>query len=215
MNYRAFLIIVSILALSASPSNAKVVSEQDQQAARSAWAKAVSLANERNAGNTCEANAYQSTILSELGVAVKLSPYLKNEVAKGTSVSAKALRQAMAGNLMLSELIGRMGTPKQVAEAIVGSVWYSKDGGAGGSLSILNIEKNQVRELVLDPDQIKRHQVLWTYSFDATTRELSLRKGASTRRYKLGKDTTAMWYELTSSDANEVGYVNEPDDCSA
>jgi hypothetical protein len=216
MKYRITIaIIVPLLALTGSPAIAKEVNEKDQQTARSAWARAVSLAKERNAGNICEAEAYQSTILSELGLAVKLSPYLQNEVAKARSASAKALRQALAGSLMLSDLIGRMSTPKQVAEAIVDSVWYSKDGGAGGSLSILKIEKNKVRELVLGPDQIKRHPVLWTYSFDATTRELTLRKGATTRRYKLGKDTSAMWYKLTNSNAGEVGYVNEPDDCSA
>src|SRR5262245_4779514 len=95
-------------AIRGSPANTEVVSEKDQQTARSAWAKAVSLAKERNAGHTCEAEAYQSTILSELGVAVKLSPYLQNEVANGTSASAKALRQALVGSLMLSDLIGRM-----------------------------------------------------------------------------------------------------------
>ena|SRR5215831_239620 len=108
MIYKVPLIIVSLLALSGSPANTKVVSEKDQQTTRSAWAKAVSLAKERNAGHICEAEAYQSTILSQLGVAVKLSPYLQNEVANGTSASAKALRQALVGSLMLSDLIGRM-----------------------------------------------------------------------------------------------------------
>ena len=73
MIYKVPLIIVSLLALSGSPANTKVVSEKDQQTTRSAWAKAVSLAKERNAGHTCDAEAYQSTILSQLEVAVKLS----------------------------------------------------------------------------------------------------------------------------------------------
>src|SRR5215468_5713307 len=139
MIYKVPLIIVSLLALSGSPANTEVINEKDQQSARSAWAKAVSLAKERNAGHTCEADAYQSTILSELGVAVKLSPYLQNEVAKSRSDSAETLRQALAGNLMLSDLIGRMSTPKQVAKAIVGSVWYSVGGGVAGPRSILTI----------------------------------------------------------------------------
>jgi hypothetical protein len=72
MIYKVPLIIVSLLALSGSPANTEVVNEKDQQTARSAWAKAVSLAKERNAGQTCDAEAYQSTILSQLEVAVKL-----------------------------------------------------------------------------------------------------------------------------------------------
>jgi hypothetical protein len=68
------LFIVWLVALSGPHANARVDSEKDKQTARSAWAKAVSLAKQRNAGNTCEADAYESTILSELRVAVKLSP---------------------------------------------------------------------------------------------------------------------------------------------
>lgn len=220
MIYKVPLIIVLLLALSGSLANTEVVSEKDQQTARSAWAKAVSLAKERNAGNICEAEAHQSTILSQLGVAVKLSPYLQNEVANGTSDSAKALRQALAGNLMLSDLIGRMSTPKQVAEAIVGSVWYSNDGGVAGPLSILTIERNKVRELVLDPSPwhpLKRRPVIWAYTFDATSRKLTLTKGATTRRYRLRLegDSSEMWYELTNLDAGKVGYGNEPHDCMA
>ena len=54
---------------------------------------------------------------------MKLSPYLKNEVVQGKSNSVKTLQQALAGSLMLSDLIGKMSTPGQVAKAIVGSVW--------------------------------------------------------------------------------------------
>ena len=116
---------------------------------------------------------------------------------------------------MLSDLVGRMSTPKQVAEAIVGSVWYSKDGGAAGPRSILTIERNKVQELVLDPETFKRRPVIWTYTFDATSRTLTLTKDATNRRYRLERDSSEMFYELTNSDAGEVGYVNEPDDCSA
>jgi len=220
MIYKVPLIIVSLLALSGSPANTEVINEKDQQSARSAWAKAVSLAKERNAGHTCEADAYQSTILSELGVAVKLSPYLQNEVAKSRSNSAEALRQALAGNLMLFDLIGRMSTPKQVAKAIVGSVWYSVGGGAAGPRSILTIERDKVRELVLDPDTLKRRPVTWAYTFDATSRKLTLTKGATARRYRLERASAdydtgeEMFYELTDSDAGEVKYFTEPDDCS-
>ena len=126
--------------------------------------------------------AFQSTIISELAVALKLSPYLKNEVVQGTSDSVKTLRQALAGNLMLSDLSGRMRTPQQVANAMVGSVWYSTAGGISPQ-SILEIETNNVRELLLDPET--RRPVIWTCSFDAKTRELTLRRGTTTRRYTL------------------------------
>ncbi|WP_029586864.1 hypothetical protein [Bradyrhizobium sp. URHD0069] len=209
------LFIVWLVALSGSLANAGVNSEKDKQTARSAWAKAVSLAKQRNTGNTCEADAYQSTILSEMGVAVKLSPHLRNEVVTGKSTSAKALRKALAGNLMLSDLIGEMSTPKEVARAMVGSVWYSKDGGVMGSRSILRIKKTHVRELVVDSETSKRRPVIWAYSFDAKTRELTLSNGMSIRRYTLEKASETTEYQLTISDANEVGYSSEPDDCSA
>jgi hypothetical protein len=187
------------------------------QTARSAWAKAVSLASQRNAGKTCEAEAYQSTILSELRVAVSLSPYLKKEVVEGTSASARALREALAGNIMLYDLIGKMSTPEQVAQAMIGSVWYSKDGGAGGSNSIIHIEKNRVRELVIDPDTYKRRPLIWAYTFNENIGELILSNGVATRIYKLEKRSAndgITAYELTGPHP-EVGYTNEPDDCSA
>jgi hypothetical protein len=213
--YIISLFIAWLVALSGSLVNARVDSEKDKQTARSAWAKAVSLAKQRNAGNTCETDAYESTILSELGVAVKLSPHLKNEVVKGKSTSAKALRKALAGNLMLSDLIGEASTPEEVARAMIGSVWYSKDGGVMGSRSILRIEKSHVRELVVDSETSKRRPVIWVYSFDAKTGELTLSNGMTIRRYTLEKASETTAYQLTSSDANEVGYSNEPDDCSA
>jgi hypothetical protein len=200
------------------PAVALVVNEKNQQTARAAWMKAVSLAKERNAGKTCETDAYEWTILAELGVAVSLSPYLKNEVATGKSDSAKALRRALAGNLMLYDLMGKMSTPQLVAQAMVGTVWYSNDGGVMGSLSILQIEKNQVRELVLDSETYKRRSVIWAYSFNPTTGKLTLSKGMTTRRYKLEKITLESdfkSYQLTNAAANEVNYSNEPDDCSA
>ena len=189
----------------------------DPTTARSAWAKAVALAKERAAGRICEAEAYQSVILSELTTAVKLSPYLKNEVLKGLSDSAKVLHSALAGNLMLFDLIGMMSTPEQVADAIVGSIWYSQDGGVAGSRSILWIGKTQVREFVIDPETYKRRAVIWAYRFGADTGELTLSNGGKTRHYKLNKvrkngETVA--YELIGSSA-EVGYSNEPNDCSA
>lgn len=76
MNYKVPLLIVWLVALGGSLANAQVDNEKDKQTARFAWAKAVSLAKQRNAGNICEADAYELTILSELGVAVKLSPHL-------------------------------------------------------------------------------------------------------------------------------------------
>jgi hypothetical protein len=205
------------LGLINSHANGEVISEKDQEAARTAWAKAVSLAKERSSGRICESEAYQSAIISELSVAVKLSPYLKNEVVQGKSDSVKTLQQALAGNLMLSDLIGKMSTPNQVAKAIVGSVWYSADGGAAGSNSILEIEKNYVRELVVAPETFKRSQVIWTYSFNSTTRELTLRRGTTTRHYKLGRvhmEYGHSEYGLTNLDGS-VDYINEPDDCSA
>jgi hypothetical protein len=69
-----------------------------------AWSKAVSLAKERNAKRICDADAYESTIIAELEIAVRISPYLKNEVAKGESASANALREALIGKLMLPDL---------------------------------------------------------------------------------------------------------------
>jgi hypothetical protein len=72
-----------------------------------------------------------------------------------------------------------------------------------------------VRELVLDPETFKRRPVIWAYTFDATSRTLTLiTKGATTRPYRLERDSSEMLYELTNSDAGEVGYDNEPDDCS-
>jgi hypothetical protein len=108
-----------------------------------------------------------------------------------------------------------MSTPQQVNQAMVGTVWYSNDGGLMGSRSILQIEKNQVRELVLNPSFpiIRRHPVIWAYSFNATTGEVILSKRMASRRYKLEKKNDL--YQLTNSDANEVSYSNEPDDCSA
>jgi hypothetical protein len=149
---------------------------------------------------------------------VKLSPYLKNEVVQGKSASVKALQQALAGSLMLFDLIGKMNTPEQVVQAMVGSIWYSKDGGAMGSKSILRIEKNAVRELVVDPENFRRRLVIWAYSFDPRTRELTLSRGVTTRHYKLEKVTFEdgpIGYDLTNLDRDEVGYTNEPDDCSA
>jgi hypothetical protein len=180
------LVLILSLSLLNSHANTKVISEKDQEAARAAWAKAVSLAQERNSDRICESEAYQSTIILELSGGEAL-PYLKNEVVQGKSDSVKTLQQALAGNLMLSDVIGKMSTPKQVAKAIVGSVWYSADGGAAGSSSILEIEKNYVRELVVDPETFKRSPVIWTYSFNATTKELTLRRGTTTRHYKLGR----------------------------
>jgi hypothetical protein len=196
-----------------SPSGERDVN----QTARSAWAKAVSLAKQRNAGNICTAEAYQSTILSQLGVAVTLYPPFKDEVLKGGSASAKTLREALAGNIMLYDLIGEISTSEQLARAIIGSVWYSNDGGAMGSNSILHIEKNRVRELVVDPDTSKRNTVIWAYSFDAKTGELALSNGVATRIYKLEKPSAEdkIAAQLTSSDSEKVGYSNEPDDCSA
>src|SRR5262249_38561745 len=152
MDYKVPLFIASLVVLSGSLA----VAQDDKQIARSAWAKAISLAKQRNAGNTCEVDAFQMTILSELRVAVKISPRLRSEVVKGESNSAKALRKALAGNLMLFDLTRKMQTAKQVAEAMIGSIWYSKDGGVMGSRSILHIEKNQARELVVDPEAYKR-----------------------------------------------------------
>jgi hypothetical protein len=176
------------------------------------------LAKERSAGHVCEAEAHQSTIVSELARAVNLSPYLKKEVLKGTSESARALHEALAGNLMLFDLIGKMNTPEQVTEAMIGSVWYSQDGGALGSSSILRIGKRQVRELLIDPDTYNRRAMMWVYRFDAKTRKLSLFNGMRARQYRLEKvrmngETAA--YELVSARAHEVNYSNEPDDCSA
>jgi hypothetical protein len=142
MNYKVSLFIALLVALSGSFALAQGDHEKDKQIARSAWAKAVSLAKQRNAGNTCKVDAYQMTILSELKVAVKIFPPLGNEVVKGKSTSAKALRKALAGNLTLLDLLGKMRTPKQIAQAMIGSIWYSKDGGVMGSRSILYIEKN-------------------------------------------------------------------------
>jgi len=51
---------------------------------------------------------------------------------------------------MLDDLIGKMTAPEEVKKAMIGSVWYSKDGGVIGSRSIIHIEKNQVRGLVID-----------------------------------------------------------------
>jgi hypothetical protein len=152
MNNTVNLISAVLIALSGSLATAQVVSEKGQQTARSAWMKAVTLAQERNAGKVCETGAYQSTILSELGIALSLSSYLKDEVASGKSESAKALRRALAGNLMVSELFGKMSTSQQIDRAMVGTVWYSNNGGAMGALSILQIEKDQVRELMIDPE---------------------------------------------------------------
>jgi hypothetical protein len=146
-------------------------------------------------------------------VAVTLSPYIKNEIAHSKSASVKTLQQALAGNLMLSDLVGKMTTPRQVAQAVIGSVWYSKNGGAMGSLSILNIEKTEIRELVWDPETLNRRPLSWAYGFSEMIRELTLRRGAATRRYNLRK--AQMWYELTSLDVDGVDYINEPDDCSA
>src|SRR6266700_2756599 len=50
-----------------------------------------------------------------VGRNVRIDFYLKNEVVKGKSASAKALREALAGNLMFSDLNGKMSTPEQVA----------------------------------------------------------------------------------------------------
>ena len=106
---------------------------------------------------------------------------------KGKSASAKALREALAENITLYHVIGKMSRPEQVVQATVGSVWYSKDGGAAGSNSILHIEKTRARELVIDADTYKRRPVIWAYSFDAKTGELTLSKGVATRVYKLEK----------------------------
>lgn len=218
MDYKVSLFIASLVALSGSCAVAQGDHEKDKQIARSAWAKAVSLAKQRNAGNTCEVDAFQTTILSELRVAIKISPRLENEVVKAESNSAKALRKALAGNLMLLDLTGKMQTPKQVSEAMIGSIWYSKAGGVMGSRSILHVEKNQARELVVDPETYKRRPVLWVYKFDAKTGELTLSKRGTSRRYKLEKmnlDAGVPVYELISLKANDVSYSNEPDDCSA
>jgi len=173
-------LIITLFLAFGSLANAEIATKKDQETARLAWAKAVSLAKERNSDRKCEAD--QSTIISELRVAVKLSPYLKNELVQGESDSVKALQQALAGNLMLSYLSGKMRTPQQVANAMVGSVWYSTAGGISPQ-SILEIETNNVRELLLDPET--RRPVIWTCSFDAKTRELTLRRGTTTRRYTL------------------------------
>jgi len=61
---------------------------------------------------------------------------------------------------------------------------------------------------------LKRRPVIWAYTFDATSRKLTLTKGATTHRYRLERASSEMFYELTNSDAGEVKYVNEPDDCS-
>ena len=53
------------------------------QTARSAWAKAVSLAKERNAGRTCKAEAYKSTIISQLEVAARLYPPFQGRNREG------------------------------------------------------------------------------------------------------------------------------------
>jgi hypothetical protein len=213
MDCKVALFIASLMILSGSFA----VAQDDKQIARSAWAKAVSLAKQRNAGNTCEVDAFQKTILSQLRVAVKISPRLRNEIVQAESNSAKALRKALAGNLMFLNLTGKMQTPKQVAQAMVGSIWYSNDGGVMGSRSILYLERNQARELVVDTETYKRRPVLWTYKFDANTGELTLSNRATSRRYKLEKtslDDGAV-YDLKSLKANEIGYSNEPDDCSA
>jgi hypothetical protein len=219
MSYKVSLLVLLLVALSGCLANAQgVVSGKNKQTARSAWTKAVSLANHRNAGKTCEADAYEWTILSELAVAVRLSSHLKNEIVKGKSSSAKALRKALAGNLTLFDLVEKMRTPEQIAQAMVGSVWYSKNGGVMGSHSILHVEKNKAHELVIDPEQYTRRPVVWIYRLDAKTGELTLSNDGITRRYKLEKVTLnheLSAYQLNSSDANEVGYSNEPDDCSA
>jgi hypothetical protein len=218
MNYKMLLLIVWLIAHGGCVANAEVNSEKNNETAHSAWEKAISLAKQRNAGNTCEVEAYESSILSELGTAMKSSPHLKKEVANGKSTSAKAIRKALAGNLMLFDLIGQMSTPKQVAEAMVGSVWYLKHGGVMGSYSILHIGKSNVREFVVDPDKYKRHKVIWAYRFNARTRELTLSNGVTSRRYKVEKtrlNNQVGAYELTSTNAKRVGYSNEPDDCSA
>ena len=215
VNYRIPLLIVWLAALGANFANAQVNREKTNEIKRSAWEKAVSLAKQRNAGNTCEADAYQSRILSELMTAIKTHPHRKSEIAKRSSTSAKAIHKALAGNLMLFDLIGQMRTPEQVAKAMVGSVWYSSHGGVMGSNSILHIGKNDARDLVIDPEKYKRHAVIWAYHFNAKTRELTLSNNVKNRQYQVQKTSLASEigaYELT--DENGVAYSNEPDDCS-
>jgi hypothetical protein len=84
----------------------------------------------------------------------------------------------------------------------------------------MTIERNKVRELVLDPDTLKGRPVIWAYTFDATSRKLTLTKGATTRRYRLERERErerelGNVYVLTNSGTGELKYVNEPDDCSA
>ena len=81
----------------------------------------------------------------------------------------------------------------------------------------MEIEKNYVRELVVAPETYKKRQVIWTYSFNSTTRELILRRDTTTRHYKLARVHTEyghMQYGLTNLDGR-VEYINEPDDCNA
>ena len=63
----------------------------------------------------------------------------------------------------------------------------------------------------MNPETFKRHPVIWAYTFDATSRNLTLTKDATNRRYRLERDSSEVFYELTNSDAGEVGYVNEPE----
>jgi hypothetical protein len=212
-----FLLLAAFIAASQSLwlSSFASASPNDQRAAREAWAQAVSVAKARNAGQICELNAYQSAIISKLAVAFGASPYLRNEVIKGESDSARTIRKALVGNLMLFELIGQLGTPEQVTRALVGSIWYSNDGGAAGSKSIFTIGEREVRESVLDPDTYKRHTIVWAYQFDAGMAEIVMTSGSVTRRYRVERPVGSTEYRLSSSTSGAVGYHNEPDDCSA
>ena len=83
------LVLILSLSLLNSHANTKVISEKDQEAARAAWAKAVSLAQERNSDRICESEAYQSTIILELSVAVKLSPISRMRLCKASQIRSK------------------------------------------------------------------------------------------------------------------------------
>jgi hypothetical protein len=159
--------------------------------------------------------AYQSAIISALTIALTNSAYLRNEVVTNKSDSAKAIRQALAGNIILFDLIEQLKTPEEWRQALVGSIWYSNDGGVAGSKSILEIGEHEVRERVLDPETYERHTITWTYQFDAGSAEFVMTNKASSRRYRLRKLAGSNEYTLSSSTAETVGYHNEPDDCSA
>lgn len=196
--------------------------ELKKEVASSAYRLAVSLAKARNAQMTCETEAYESTILEVLTIAVNNSDFIKNDAK-----SNPELLTALSSNLVFHEMLGLTETAEGFAQAFAQSKWESVGGGVQGPERQLVFKgDNQVEMISLRWNE--KEEPVWThtqgrYELSGTEEERMVtldfnQENAIHQEIKLYhlikfyKHGTAYRLQNINED-QEDHYFNEPSDC--